>query len=71
MMGRYVADIFSYEKLDPDNAYAFGYVRHISQLLLALAVILVISKLLKVNFYFDLGDRKKESDLWLYMSLLL
>jgi hypothetical protein len=58
-MGRYVAGMFSYGKLDPDNAYAFGFVRHISQLLLALAVILVISKLLKVNFYFGLGDRKK------------
>lgn len=57
--GRYVADMFSYGKLDPDNAYAWGSVRHITQLLLALAVILVISKLLKVNFYFSLGDRKK------------
>lgn len=57
--GRYVADMLSYGKLDPDNAYAWGSVRHITQMLLALAVILIISRLFKTNFNFSLGDRKK------------
>jgi hypothetical protein len=58
-IGRTVADSFSYKKFDYNNVYAWISVHHIVQMLIALAIILVLSKLLKVDFGFKLGDIKE------------
>jgi len=57
-VGGRIADMFSYGKFDPYNAYARNSVHHITMLLHALIAILILSKLLKINFGFSLGDRK-------------
>ena len=57
-IGGVVADLFSYKKFDLYNLYAWVSVHHITQMLIALAVIVVLSKLLKVDFGFKLGDTK-------------
>lgn len=54
-----VADLFSYDSLDPDHLFARLSVHHIVQMLIALAVITVLSKLIKADFGFGLGDSKK------------
>lgn len=56
--GREIADMFSYEKIDPHNAYAWNFVHHITMFLIALSAILVLNKLFKINFGFGLGDIK-------------
>ncbi len=58
-LGRGIADIFSYEKFDPCKAYAWISVHHITEMLLALVTILILSKLFNADFGFGLGDRKK------------
>lgn len=57
--GRGVADIFPCEKFDPYKAYAWISIHHVTEMLLALAVIMILSKLLKVDFNLGLGGRKK------------
>jgi membrane protease YdiL (CAAX protease family) len=57
--GGAIADAFSYQKIDPDNAFAWQSVHHIVLLIIGVAVIAVLSRLLKDNFGFQLGDRKK------------
>ncbi len=57
--GRAVADLFSYKNFDYYNIYAWVSVHHMIQMLIALAIIVVLSKLLKVDFGFKLGDTKK------------
>lgn len=56
--GKGIANMFSYEKFDPYNAYVWNFVHHIIMLILALVAILVLSKLFKLNFGFGLGNRK-------------
>jgi len=58
-VGRIVADLLPYERFDPYKAFAWVSVHHITEMLIALAVIMILSKLLKVDFGFSLGDRKK------------
>ena len=58
-VGSAVAYLFSYEKFDPDNVFAWQSVHHLVMLLIGLAVVSVLSRLLKDNFGFQLGDRKK------------
>ena len=58
-VGRIVADLLPYERFDPYKAFGWISVHHITEMLIALAVIMIISKLLKVDFGFSLGDRKK------------
>jgi membrane protease YdiL (CAAX protease family) len=58
MAGSGIADMFSYEKFDPYKAYAWNCVHHITVMLLALIAILILNKLLKVDFGFGLGDIK-------------
>lgn len=57
--GRIVADLFPNEVFDPHKAFVWVSVHHITEMFLALAVIIVLSRLLKADFGFDLGDRKK------------
>ena len=58
-VGRTVADLLLYERFDPYKAFAWVSVHHITEMLITLAVIMILSKLLKVDFGFGLGDRKK------------
>jgi membrane protease YdiL (CAAX protease family) len=58
-VGRIVADLLAYERFDPYGAFAWVSVHHITEMLIALAVLMILSKLLKANFGFSLGDRKK------------
>jgi membrane protease YdiL (CAAX protease family) len=57
-VGRIVADLFPYEKFDPYKAFAWVSIHHIVEMLIALALILILSKQLKVDFGFTLGDKK-------------
>ncbi len=58
-VGRIVADLLPYERFDPYKAFAWVSIHHITEILIALVVIIILSKLLKVDFGFGLGDRKK------------
>jgi membrane protease YdiL (CAAX protease family) len=57
--GGFVANSISYRQFDPYNAYAWISVHHIIQMIIALAIIAVLSKLLKIDFGFELGDTRK------------
>ena len=59
MVGRWVADMFSYGKFDPYDAYAGNYVHHITILLIGLLTILILKRILKVNLGLGPGDIKK------------
>ena len=61
-VGRIVADLLPYERFDPYKAFAWVSVHHITEALIALAVIMILSKLLKADFGFGLGDRKKGTE---------
>ncbi|MDD4493921.1 MAG: CPBP family intramembrane metalloprotease [Eubacteriales bacterium] len=58
-LGRIVADLLPYEGIDPYEAFAWVSVHHITEMLIALGVIMVLSKLLKADFGLSTGDRKK------------
>lgn len=57
--GGFVAGLISYNEFDPYNAYAWISVHHIIQMIIALAIIAVSGKLLKIDFGFELGDTRK------------
>lgn len=57
-IGSFTAALTSYELVDPYNIYAMVSVHHFVQMIFTLVVIVVLNKLLKVNFNFNLGDRK-------------
>jgi len=57
-VGNIIADLLPYGKLDPFEAFARVSVHHIIEMLIVLAVIMILGKLLKVDFGFGLGDRK-------------
>jgi len=57
--GSAVAYLFSYDQFDPDNGFAWQSVHHLVMLIIGLAIVAVLSRLLKDNFGFQLGDRKK------------
>jgi len=58
-VGGMVADLLPCERFDPYKAFTWVSVHHITEALIALAVIMILSKLLKIDFGFGLGDRKK------------
>jgi len=57
-LGWATADLFSYESVDPNGLFARLSIHHLSQMLIALAIIFIISKVIRVDFGFHLGDRK-------------
>jgi membrane protease YdiL (CAAX protease family) len=57
--GSAVAYLFSYDQFDPDNVFAWQSVHHLVMLIIGLAIVAVLSRLLKDNFGFQLGDRRK------------
>ncbi len=56
--GHLVADLIPYQHIDPFNSFAEVSIHHVVQLIIAMSIILVLSKLLNLNFYFQLGDKK-------------
>lgn len=58
-VGGIVADLLPCEGFDPYKAYTWISIHHITEMFLALAVALMLSKLLKTDFGFGFGDWKK------------
>ena len=56
--GRFVANRFTYDRIDEYGLFAWISVHHIVQMLLALIVIVIILKVLKLDFGFGFGDKK-------------
>lgn len=53
-----VADLFSYNSVDPNNLFAKLSVHHLLQMLIALAIILIVKTVIKVDFGFHLGEKQ-------------
>lgn len=60
-IGGKVADLVPYGAFDPYDAYAWVSVHHIVEALIAVVLILFLSRLWKVDFGFHLGERKSGS----------
>ena len=56
--GGVIANIFNYSSIDKDSVFAWISVHHIVQLLVVVSIILILSKLLKLDFKFKIGDIK-------------
>jgi membrane protease YdiL (CAAX protease family) len=56
--GHLVASIIPYQKIDPYDSFAEISIHHAFELIIALLIILLLSKLLNLDFYFQLGDKK-------------
>lgn len=57
--GCYFANIIPYEKIDSYDIFAGISIHHIVQMIIAIMIIIVLSKFLKLDFYFKLGDISK------------
>ncbi|MCZ7554208.1 MAG: CPBP family intramembrane metalloprotease [Anaerolineales bacterium] len=51
-----VADLFSYDSVDRNNLFARLSIHHLTQMLIALTVILIINAVIRVDFGFHLGE---------------
>lgn len=56
-VGTFVADLFSYNDIDPYNIYANAFVHHVVQMLIPLAIIIILGLVYKNDFYFKIGDK--------------
>lgn len=57
--GHYFANLVSYKQIDPYDIFARISMHHIIQMIIALIIIAVLSKVLKTDFYLKLGDVRK------------
>lgn len=57
-IGRWVANLFDFDQIDPDGAFMWISVRHITQTLVILILIVVITKISKIQFNLGMGDKK-------------
>lgn len=57
--GHLTAALIPYQQIDPFDSFAEISIHHAVQLLIAMAIILVLSRLLHHNFYFQLGNKKR------------
>lgn len=57
--GTLVSRLIPYQSIDPYDSFAAISIHHVVELVIALALISVLGKLLDLDFYFQLGDRKK------------
>lgn len=57
--GNFFANIISSRQIDPHGSFFSISIHHAVQMVIALTVILILSKPLKTNFYFQTGDVKK------------
>ncbi len=58
-VGHFFAKMISIRQIDPYNIFAEISIHHAIQMLIVLILVLILSKLLKLDFYFKLGDVKK------------
>lgn len=54
-----VADQFSFDQVDPYNLFARLSLHHVMMLVIAVAIIIALNKLLKIDFGFKIGDSQK------------
>lgn len=59
LLGRVVADLFSYQAIDPHDLFARVSVHHIVQMLAALMMICVLAKSFQLDFGMHMGNRRK------------
>lgn len=57
--GGAVANLVSYERIDYYNLFTWISIHHIVQMFIALIIIVAMKKILKCDFGFKLGDKKK------------
>ena len=57
--GHFIAGLIPYQSIDPFDCFVKNSIHHAVMLLIALFIILVLSKVLNLDFYFQLGDKKK------------
>lgn len=57
--GSFFANMIPYQKIDPYNIFAGISIHHAVQMVVAIIVIIMLSKFLKIDFYFKLGDVSK------------
>jgi len=54
--GYFFADMIPYQKIDPCNCFARISIHHAIQMIIAIIVVIILGKLLKIDFNFKLGD---------------
>lgn len=57
--GHLIAALIPYQAIDPFDSFAEISIHHAVQLSIALSIILMLTKLLNLDFYFQSGDKKK------------
>jgi membrane protease YdiL (CAAX protease family) len=57
--GHLLAALVPYQSIDPFDCFAEISIHHAVMLLIGMAIILVLRKLKNLDFYFQLGDKKK------------
>lgn len=57
-LGGFIANLFDYSTVDKDSVFAWISVHHIVQLIVALIIILILSRVLKCNFNLKIGNIK-------------
>ena len=57
-VGHVIANCFNYKAIDEYGIYAYISVHHIVQMLIALIAVIILSKKYKINFGFNIGDKK-------------
>lgn len=57
--GHFIADKIPYQTIDPFDCFGEISIHHAVELLIALLIIFVLSRLLDLDFYFQPGDKKK------------
>lgn len=57
--GHFFANAVPYRRIDPYDIFAGISIHHLVQMAIALVIIALLSKALKIDFYFQLGDVKK------------
>jgi membrane protease YdiL (CAAX protease family) len=58
-IGGIVANLFNYQKIDPQNVFAFISIHHSVILIISLFLIYILKKLYNIDFGFRVGDFKK------------
>jgi len=57
-LGRFIANRFTYNRIDEYGLFAWASVHHVVQMLCAVIAIVILAKVLKLDFGFGLGDKK-------------
>jgi membrane protease YdiL (CAAX protease family) len=58
-VGHFFANMFSYQQIDPYDIFAGISIHHAIQMIITLIAIILLSKLLQIDFYVKLGDVSK------------